>query len=496
MNHDNRTPDPVNPDPDEPGRDAELDPGEAPVEPTPVGPDVPDPSIENQASDPEPTGDRLDEAGAASDQMPPADADPVHPSGPDPSSEEADPDVDMVAVSAATWVPDDPEPSVGDRIEALQQRIAVLESRPVRPGFAALVVAVVITLLGAFTIGRITASDDADEAAANPTALPAATTTRAPATTLAQAPTTAVPAPSTTETPSTTGVPPVVLPNGSTVADIAALVGPGVVQIETGSSLGSGVIYDAAGYILTAAHVVNTTDDFVTVRLADGRAFDGEIVGTHTPTDVAVIKIEPVEGLKVIELAPADSLEIGELAIALGSPFGLEQTVTAGIVSAVDRIVDGVIMVQTDAAINPGNSGGPLVDELGRVIGINDQIFTLSGGNQGVGFAISIELAILIAEQIVAGDDVQLAVLGVTVSPADGDPPGALVLSVVEGSAAEAAGIEEGDLITEADGRLIINSDALRARVIKKRPGDALELKILRDGEELVLNAVLGSTEA
>ena len=217
-------------------------------------------------------------------------------------------------------------------------------------------------------------------------------------------------------------------------------------------------------------------------------------MGAHAPTDVAVIKIEPIEGLRAIELAPPDSLEIGELAVALGSPFGFEQTVTAGIVSAVDRLVDQVIvMVQTDAAINPGNSGGPLVDQFGRVIGINDQIFTQSGGNEGVGFAISIDLAILIANQIVAGTDIQLAFLGVTVSPFDGDPAGARIESVTPGSAAEAAGLLQGDLIVQADGRQIINSDALSARVIKRSPGDVLELEIVRDGETLMIEAVLGA---
>ncbi len=407
------------------------------------------------------------------------------------------PGVDIAAVSSTTLRPGQESAGVTDRIDALQSRIAELESQRRRPSTLAILAAVVVTLVAAFAIGRITASDDDSDDVAAAVTLPVSSSTSAAPTTAAPAPTTAAPTTtSTTSTPDTTAVPSTLLPGGSTVADIAAAVGPGVVQIETSAGLGSGVIYDAEGFILTAAHVVDIADDFVTVRLADGRAFDGEIVGTHTPTDVAVIKIDPVDGLTVIELAPADSLEIGELAVALGSPFGLEQTVTAGIVSAVDRIVDGVVMVQTDAAINPGNSGGPLVDEFGRVIGINDQIFTRSGGNEGIGFAISIELAILIAEQIVDGDDIQLAVLGVTVSPGDGDPPGALVQSVVGGSAAEAAGIEEGDLIVEADGRLIINSDALRARVIKKSPGDALELKILRDGEIISMSAVLGATDA
>ena len=392
------------------------------------------------------------------------------------------------------------------RLSALDSRFAALESRKRWPRFVAALAAVLVVLVAAFAVGRATDSEGEATAQAAPIALPAASTTSSvPNTSTSTAPSPVSPSttpptvpPSTTASPpvSSTQPPPPLIPEIMSVAEIAVAVGPGVVQIETRSALGSGIVYDAEGFILTAAHVVDTTDDVVTVRLADGRAFDGVIVGAHAATDVAVIKIDPVEGLRTIELAPFDSLEIGEIAVALGSPFGLEQTVTAGIVSAVDRLVDGVVMVQTDAAINPGNSGGPLVDGLGRVIGINDQIFTLSGGNEGVGFAISIDLAIFIAEQIVAGDDIQLAFLGVTVSPSDGDPPGALVEQVVGGSAADTAGLQEGDLIVQADGRLIINSDALRARVIKKRPGATLTLEIVRDGELMVLEAILGATDA
>jgi serine protease Do len=357
-------------------------------------------------------------------------------------------------------------------------------------------VAAVVAVVAAFAVGRMTADDDPVQAA--PILVPVASSTTSTTTTVAPTTTAATTPPTTTQPPATTTTPPTTTAPDMTrtVAEIAASVGPGVVQIETREAQGSGIIYDAAGFILTAAHVVETTDDFVTVRLADGRAVNGEIVGAHTPTDVAVIKIDAVDGLQTIELAPKDSLAVGELAVALGSPFGLEQTVTAGIVSAVDRMVDGVIMVQTDAAINPGNSGGPLIDELGRVIGINDLIFTLSGGNEGVGFAISIDLAILIAEQIVAGEDIQLAFLGVSVISTDSDPPGALVEEVVPGSAADEAGLVEGDLLVRADGRLIINREALRARVIKQRPGDSMELEVVRDGERLVLTAILGATDA
>lgn len=384
---------------------------------------------------------------------------------------------------------------VASELSAMHARLASLEARR-RPGWVGVLAAIAVGVVAAFAIGRITASDEEPvqaapiSVAATSTTTSTSTTVPPPETTTSEAPaeTTIAPAP-TTSTPSE-------VPGSSLISQIADLVGPGVVQIETDTALGSGVIYDEEGYILTAAHVVEGPDDIVTVRLADGRAFDGEIVGTHALSDIAVIRIDGVEGLRAVELAPIDSLEIGELAVAIGSPFGFQQSVTSGIVSAVDRIVDGVIMVQTDAAINPGNSGGPLVDHLGRVIGINDQIFTTSQGNEGVGFAVSIDLAVLIAEQLVAGEDIQLAFLGVLVRSAESDPAGALVDNVTAGSAAEAAGLLEGDLIIEADGRLIINNDALRARVIKKRPGDTFELVVLRDGEILTLVAVLGATDA
>ena len=364
------------------------------------------------------------------------------------------------------------------------------------PRFIAILIAAVVAVVASFAVGRITAPSDSDDGQAAPISMPVSTTTTVPpSTTTTSTSTTVAPTqpPTTSLPPPATTLAPIV---AQPVADIALIVGPAVVQIETRSALGSGIIYSVDGLILTAAHVVDTSDDFVIVRLADGRAVNGEILGVHTATDVAVIKIEPLDGLQAAEIAPPDALRIGELAVALGSPYGLDQTVTAGIVSAIDRVVDGVIMVQTDAAINPGNSGGPLVDAFGRVIGINDLIFTESGGSQGVGFAISIDLAVIVAEQLVAGVDVQLARLGVVVTPATGATPGALVTEVSAGSAADTAGIEEGDIIVRVNGRAILDSDALRARVVKKRPGDTIELEIVREGENLTLSAELGAADA
>lgn len=274
------------------------------------------------------------------------------------------------------------------------------------------------------------------------------------------------------------------------VALIAETVGPAVVQLDTNFGLGSGVIYDEAGYILTAAHVIEGART-VKVRLADGRLFDGEIVGAHVPTDIAVVKID-APNLPVAKLATGVDTRVGALAVALGSPFGLDQSVTAGIVSAVDREISGVPMVQTDAAINPGNSGGPLVDGAGQVIGINDQIFTNSGGNEGIGFAVSIDLAKLVADQLVAGGDVELSFLGVSSTTSDVNRAGALVQEVVAGSAAELAGLEIGDLIIAVDGDRISSAADLRVNIINTVPGTEVTIDVLRNGAATTLTAVLG----
>lgn len=275
------------------------------------------------------------------------------------------------------------------------------------------------------------------------------------------------------------------------VAAIARAVGPAVVQIETSFGVGSGVIYDSSGLILTAAHVVEGVTEVI-VRFSNGTAIEGTVVGTHEPTDVAVVSIPGSPDLPTAVLAIGIDPSIGSLAVALGSPFGLDQTVTAGVVSAV-RTIGGVGMVQTDAAINPGNSGGPLVDRLGRVIGINDQILTRSGASQGVGFAIAIDIAVLVADQLVAGEEVRLARLGVSSTTMTDGVAGALVQEVVEDSAAAAAGLQIGDLIVAIGGRPIRSSGDLRAEIISLSPGTPVTLTVVRDGVEITVRAVLGS---
>ena len=359
-------------------------------------------------------------------------------------------------------------------------------SRPGRAGWWAICLLAVAALgAAAFLAGRLTSGD---QAAASST-LPAATssTTTVPVTTTPPVTTTTAPPPATTLPPTTTTAAPAY---DEPVGRVAAQVAPAVVQLETSDGLGSGVIFDKEGYILTAAHVVAGAFN-VEVRFSDGRRETGFVVGAHRETDVAVVKVEGLPDLPVAELALGAELRVGQLAVALGSPFGLEQSVTSGIVSGVDRVIDGVLMVQTDAAINPGNSGGPLVDADGRVIGINTQIFSTTGVNSGVGFAVGIDLAAIVAEQLIAGEQVRFAFLGVSVSPGPAGEGGALVDDVVRGSAADDAGILVGDLIVAVDGSPISGPAALRTQVISRHPGDTVELAILREGDRLMVTAIL-----
>lgn len=291
----------------------------------------------------------------------------------------------------------------------------------------------------------------------------------------------------------TTVAPTPVVDGAERSAAAAAAIAPAVVQIETRTGVGSGVVYDDSGLVLTVAHVVGNNGT-VDVRLADGSTVTGEVLGTHAETDIAVVQIDPDEVPAVAELATGTDPVVGQLAVAVGSPFGFDQTVTSGIVSAVDRIVNDVAMVQTDAAINPGNSGGPLVDASGRVIGLSDVIFTESGGNEGVGFAITIDVATLIADQIVAGEAPQLALLGVsTTASADGSR-GAQVAEVVPGSAAADAGIAEGDLLVSIDGEAVADSTQLRAQIIKRSPTTEITIGLERDGDARDVTVTLGST--
>jgi len=285
-------------------------------------------------------------------------------------------------------------------------------------------------------------------------------------------------------------------------AAVARTLGPAVVQIETSGGLGSGFIYDGKGLILTAAHVVDESSQ-VRVRLADGRRITGRVLGSDDSTDVAVVRIDGLNGLPVAVLATGAKVEVGQTAIAIGSPFGLDKTVTAGIVSAVGRSVEtpggAVPMVQTDAPINPGNSGGALADRRGRVVGINDSIASGSGGsagttggNVGVGFAVPIDIAKSVADRIVAGKAVSAGYLGVEGANAQGARSGAVLTHVAAGSPAADAGLRSDDVVTAVDGAPVDSMIDLAARVRSREPGATVRVSFVRGAQQREATVTLG----
>lgn len=286
------------------------------------------------------------------------------------------------------------------------------------------------------------------------------------------------------------------------IAAVAASLSPAVVQIETRSGLGSGFVYDADGLILTAAHVVDGSRN-VNVRLADGSSLEGSVLGTDPNTDVAVIRVESETDLPVAPLALGVDIQVGQTAVAIGSPFGLDQTVTAGIVSAIGRATEtpgrngvprAIPAIQTDAPINSGNSGGALADGQGRVIGINSSIITAdsnSGGNVGVGFAVPIDIAKAVADRIVAGQAVSSGYLGVSSTDATGET-GAELQNVEAGSPAADAGLQAGDVVVSFDGRQVSSSIDLVAAVTPREPGETVPVTVVRDGEQIDIDVTLG----
>jgi serine protease Do len=271
--------------------------------------------------------------------------------------------------------------------------------------------------------------------------------------------------------------------------------------------LGSGVILRDNGYIVTNRHVVEDADT-LEVRLQDGRTFKGQLVGSDSFSDLAVVKID-ARGLPSIAVGDSESLRVGQWVLAFGSPLSpdLNNTVTAGIVSAVGRLsgTGGAVQryVQTDAAINPGNSGGPLVDLRGRLVGINTFIFTQTGGYQGIGFAIPANTVRTVAEQLIEGGAVRRARLGVSYSPATESliraldlPPGAAQVARVEqGSAAEDAGVQAGDVVVAVDGKPLEHSLELSTVIANKKPGEQVRLTLNRNGSEKTLTVKLGEAE-
>lgn len=267
---------------------------------------------------------------------------------------------------------------------------------------------------------------------------------------------------------------------------------------------GSGFIVSADGIILTNAHVVKDAKE-VTVKLTDRREFRAKVLGSDTKTDVAVLKID-AKDLPTLSVGNTKNLKVGEWVLAIGSPFGFENTVTAGVVSAKGRSLpdDGYVpFIQTDVAVNPGNSGGPLINTRGEVVGINSQIYSRSGGYQGVSFAIPIDVAIQVKDQIVATGKASHARLGVAVQEVNqafadsfklDKPEGALVSNVEKGGPADQAGLRSGDVIRKVDGDPIVASGDLPAVIGQKKPGSKITLEIWRQGAREEITAKLADS--
>ena len=263
--------------------------------------------------------------------------------------------------------------------------------------------------------------------------------------------------------------------------------------------VGSGFILTSDGFIMTNAHVVDSADEVI-VTLTDKREFKARIVGADKRSDVAVVKIEAT-GLPAVKLGDVSRLKVGEWVMAIGSPFGLENSVTAGIVSAKQRDTGELLpLIQTDVAINPGNSGGPLINMRGEVVGINSQIYSRTGGFQGLSFAIPIDVAQRVAQQILRTGQVHHAKLGVGVQELDQTlaqafklqrPQGALISDVDPKSAAQRAGVLIGDVVLAVNGRAIDVSGDLSSAMGQAQPGDAVELAIWRDGAHRTVHARL-----
>jgi putative serine protease PepD len=297
--------------------------------------------------------------------------------------------------------------------------------------------------------------------------------------------------------------------SGLSVSDVYDRAYKGVVEITVTSqstptpfgeqaqrAQGSGFVYDAEGHIITNEHVVDGATS-VSVRFWNGQTYDAEVVGTDASTDLAVIKVDaPASLLQPLQLGDSSSVHVGDDVVAIGSPFGLENTVTSGIVSALHRqmtspnnftITDAI---QTDAAINHGNSGGPLLDADANVIGVNAQIESDSGGNDGVGFAIPSNTVESIVSQLISTGQAEHAYLGVAVETVDG---GARITQVRPGTPAAQAGLRAGDLVTEIDGKAISSGDELTSAIGAKQPGDSVSITYTREGSSHTVEVELAT---
>jgi serine protease Do len=275
-------------------------------------------------------------------------------------------------------------------------------------------------------------------------------------------------------------------------------------ELPRQQGLGSGIIVSGDGYILTNHHVIDGAEE-ITIVLSDKRAYPARVVGSDPPSDLAVLKVDQ-SNLPVLSMGNSDAARIGDVVLAIGNPLGLEQTVTAGIISAKGRttgLSDGSFedFIQTDAPINQGNSGGALINTAGELVGINSQILSPTGGNIGIGFAIPVNMARSVMDQLVQGGEVRRGSLGVTIQAVTSDIAaslglqevrGALVTSVLPGSPAARAGLRQGDVIMAFNGTAINDANSLRNAVARSQPGTQVTLTVRRQGGEQQLQVTLG----
>ena len=262
--------------------------------------------------------------------------------------------------------------------------------------------------------------------------------------------------------------------------------------------LGSGVIFTSDGYIITNNHVAGAADEII-VTLFDGREYPAELIAGDPNTDIAVIKIEAEGTLEAASFISIDDVKVGELVIAVGSPFGLQQTVTTGVISAKGRDITlspvtlpMVNLIQTDAAINQGNSGGPLINSSGQVIGINTLIFSPSGGSAGIGFSIPSDTAVNIAEQIINYGRARIPYIGIEMGgDIETDVVGVYIVNTLEGYPAREAGIKTGDVIVKFDGVSVSTPFEIFAEILKRNVGQEVDIRIYRDGKYLTLSLIL-----
>jgi putative serine protease PepD len=297
----------------------------------------------------------------------------------------------------------------------------------------------------------------------------------------------------------------------SSLSALYKQVSPSVVEIQVQSEpdspfgapqngTGTGWMFDAT-HVVTNQHVIDGTNE-ATIRFEDGREAQARVIGSDPSTDVAVLELnEGADAPAALDRGSTEALEVGDSVVAIGSPFGLEGSLTTGVVSGLGRTIqapDGFAIddvVQTDAALNPGNSGGPLLDLNGRVVGMNSQIASNSGSNAGIGYAIPIETVQSVVEQLLQDGEVRHAYLGVQLADAE-DNGGARIVEAVQGGPADDAGIRQGDVVVGAGGEDVQNGDDLRSAVNARKPGDELKLELRRDGSTRTVTVELGTRPA